>query len=392
MSRNNFEAELSRFENEISNVNVNNGPPRMPMMPSIPPPPNMFPPMMPGIPPLPPPPPNVMAQLLNNNPTPNPPPSRLPSRPAFLPPQLRQRIPQQSMPFRPRSSSSSMGPHHSGPNGTGPMMNNNSAMPLLGGQQQLPSAPAPPPVTQSQPVLSAKPMLYKNQTTQEKSVPPSESSVTPAVSRPPVAATTVPPVTTTMAAAAAATTTTPTGEVKSVVPKSDKPTTSTKSEEAPHPLSKAYAQTLESNDHDMETSSSSKKKNKGKAPKKPRHVRMAGGTSWEDETLGEWDSDDFRLFCGDLGNEVNDDVLTRAFNKYPSFLKARVVRDKRSGKTRGYGFVSFKDSQDYIRAMREMNGKYVGNRPIKLRKSTWQERNIDTVKRKMKDKMRMGLR
>jgi hypothetical protein len=67
--------------------------------------------------------------------------------------------------------------------------------------------------------------------------------------------------------------------------------------------------------------------------------------------------DDFRLFCGDLGNEVNDDVLTRAFNKYPSFQKAKVVRDKRSGKTRGYGFVSFKDSQDYIRAMREMNGK-----------------------------------
>lgn len=39
----------------------------------------------------------------------------------------------------------------------------------------------------------------------------------------------------------------------------------------------------------METSSSSKKKNKNKAQKKPRHVRMAGGTSWEDETLGEWD-------------------------------------------------------------------------------------------------------
>ena len=67
--------------------------------------------------------------------------------------------------------------------------------------------------------------------------------------------------------------------------------------------------------------------------------------------------DDFRLFCGDLGNEVNDDVLTRAFNKYPSFQKAKVIRDKRSGKSRGYGFVSFKDSQDYIRAMREMNGK-----------------------------------
>lgn len=34
--------------------------------------------------------------------------------------------------------------------------------------------------------------------------------------------------------------------------------------------------------------------------------------------------DDFRIFCGDLGNEVNDDILARAFSRYPSFLKAKV--------------------------------------------------------------------
>uniref|UniRef100_A0A8C8S0K8 RNA-binding protein 42 n=1 Tax=Pelusios castaneus TaxID=367368 RepID=A0A8C8S0K8_9SAUR len=82
--------------------------------------------------------------------------------------------------------------------------------------------------------------------------------------------------------------------------------------------------------------------------------------------LLEWDPDDFRIFCGDLGNEVNDDILARAFSRYPSFLKAKVIRDKQTGKTKGYGFVSFKDPNDYIRAMREMNGKYVGSCPIKL--------------------------
>ena len=67
--------------------------------------------------------------------------------------------------------------------------------------------------------------------------------------------------------------------------------------------------------------------------------------------------DDFRLFCGDLGNEVNDESLSRAFQKYPSFQKAKVVRDKKNGKTKGYGFVSFKDADDFIKAMREMNGQ-----------------------------------
>lgn len=68
--------------------------------------------------------------------------------------------------------------------------------------------------------------------------------------------------------------------------------------------------------------------------------------------------DDFRLFCGDLGNEVTDEILARAFSKYPTFRKAKVVRDKRSNKTKGFGFVSFKDPNDFVKAMREMNGVY----------------------------------
>ena len=46
---------------------------------------------------------------------------------------------------------------------------------------------------------------------------------------------------------------------------------------------------------------------------------------------------------------------------------------------------------DYINAMREMNGKYVGNRPIKIKRSTWKDRSlvygkskIQTVKFKKK--------
>ncbi|KAL4228945.1 RNA-binding protein 42 [Mactra antiquata] len=143
-------------------------------------------------------------------------------------------------------------------------------------------------------------------------------------------------------------------------------------------------------DMDLDTHMMSGKKDK--KDKKKKFVRMAAGTTWEDQSLSEWDPDDFRLFCGDLGNEVTDEVLARAFSKYSSFVKAKVIRDKRSNKTKGYGFVSFRDPTDYVRAMREMNGKYVGNRPIKLRKSTWKDRNIDIVKRKEKEKKRLGLR
>ena len=82
--------------------------------------------------------------------------------------------------------------------------------------------------------------------------------------------------------------------------------------------------------------------------------------------LSSFISDDFRVFCGDLGNEVTDEILTRNFSKYPSFLKAKVVRDKKTNKSKGYGFLSFKDPNDFIKAMREMNGKSQDQSGLKL--------------------------
>jgi RNA recognition motif-containing protein len=124
-------------------------------------------------------------------------------------------------------------------------------------------------------------------------------------------------------------------------------------------------------------------KNKKELKKKWKVLRKAAGEVWEDPTLDDWPENDFRVFCGDLGNEVTDEILANAFRKYPSFLKARVIRNKRTSKARGYGFISFSNSDDYIKAMREMNGKYVGNRPIRMKRSTWKDRSIINKKSKV---------
>lgn len=104
-------------------------------------------------------------------------------------------------------------------------------------------------------------------------------------------------------------------------------------------------------------------------------VRKAGADTWVDETLDEWPDKDFRIFCGNMGNEVNDETLANAFKKYASFCRAKVVRDKKTLKSKGFGFVSLTNVDDYIRAMREMQGKYVGNRPITLKKSEWADKS-----------------
>ncbi|GIX64245.1 RNA recognition motif-containing protein [Babesia caballi] len=110
------------------------------------------------------------------------------------------------------------------------------------------------------------------------------------------------------------------------------------------------------------------------------HLRKAAGNVWNDPTLDDWPQNDFRIFCGDLGNDVTDEVLANAFKKYPSFQRARVIRDRNSGKSKGYGFVSMMSPDDMLAALNEMNHKFVGNRPIRVMRSKWKDRDIDSAK------------
>jgi hypothetical protein len=103
--------------------------------------------------------------------------------------------------------------------------------------------------------------------------------------------------------------------------------------------------------------------------KKLTVVRQSGGQVWDDQTLLEWDPAHFRIFVGDLAGEVTDEVLFKAIAKYPALVKARVVRDKKTNRSKGYGFVSFSSPEDFLKSWKEMNGKYIGSHPIKISKA-----------------------
>ena len=73
----------------------------------------------------------------------------------------------------------------------------------------------------------------------------------------------------------------------------------------------------------------------------------------------------FHLFVGDLSPEVNDQVLTKAFQVFGSLSDARVMWDMNTGKSRGYGFLAFRDRTDAEQAIAAMNGEYLGSRAIR---------------------------
>ncbi|VUC33829.1 unnamed protein product [Clonostachys rosea] len=119
--------------------------------------------------------------------------------------------------------------------------------------------------------------------------------------------------------------------------------------------------------------------------KKKTVVREGGGEKWTDDTLLEWDQSHLRLFVGNLAGETTDDSLFKAFSRWGSLQKSRVVRDKRTNKSKGYGFVSFSDADDFFQAAKEMNGKYIQSHPVVVRKA---KTEIKVTNAKDKDKGR----
>lgn len=74
----------------------------------------------------------------------------------------------------------------------------------------------------------------------------------------------------------------------------------------------------------------------------------------------------FHVFVGDLSPEISDATLTKAFNAFGSLTDARVMWDLATGKSRGYGFLAFKERHDAEQAITAMNGEWLGSRAIRV--------------------------
>uniref|UniRef100_A0A0D9YJ60 RRM domain-containing protein n=1 Tax=Oryza glumipatula TaxID=40148 RepID=A0A0D9YJ60_9ORYZ len=73
-----------------------------------------------------------------------------------------------------------------------------------------------------------------------------------------------------------------------------------------------------------------------------------------------------KLFVGGLSWNTNDDSLREAFTSFGDVTEARVINDRESGRSRGFGFVSFANGDDAKSAMDAMDGKELEGRSIRV--------------------------
>ncbi|KAK4554287.1 E3 ubiquitin-protein ligase pub1 [Recurvomyces mirabilis] len=82
-------------------------------------------------------------------------------------------------------------------------------------------------------------------------------------------------------------------------------------------------------------------------------------------TSKEDTSNHFHIFVGDLSNEVNDEILLQAFTAFGTVSEARVMWDMKTGRSRGYGFVAYRDRGEAEKALSSMDGEWLGSRAIR---------------------------
>lgn len=70
------------------------------------------------------------------------------------------------------------------------------------------------------------------------------------------------------------------------------------------------------------------------------------------------------LFVGSLAYATNDDSLKAFFEAIGEVTNAHVATDRDSGRSRGFGFVTFADPANNRKAIDELNGKELDGREI----------------------------
>ncbi|RKP10473.1 hypothetical protein THASP1DRAFT_11378, partial [Thamnocephalis sphaerospora] len=99
-------------------------------------------------------------------------------------------------------------------------------------------------------------------------------------------------------------------------------------------------------------------------------------------------SNHHQVFIGDLSPEVTDQLLAKAFGAFGSLSEARVMWDPNTGKSRGYGFVSFRQKADADQAINAMNGQLLGSRTIRC---NWANQKPNTGPQGMRTRQRAAL-
>ena len=93
-----------------------------------------------------------------------------------------------------------------------------------------------------------------------------------------------------------------------------------------------------------------------------------------------------KIFCGSLPFRLEDNELSEYFEKFGEVSSAKIITDKFSGRSKGFGFVEMPDDEQAKAAIAALNGSEINGREIvvneAMEKKEGERKNFGPDKRK----------
>jgi RNA recognition motif-containing protein len=72
------------------------------------------------------------------------------------------------------------------------------------------------------------------------------------------------------------------------------------------------------------------------------------------------------IYVGNLSYDMSEDALREAFAEYGDVSSAKILSDRETGRSRGFGFVEMPNQSEGEAAIAQLNGKEVGGRALRV--------------------------
>ncbi|MEA3500282.1 MAG: RNA-binding protein [Candidatus Marinimicrobia bacterium] len=75
------------------------------------------------------------------------------------------------------------------------------------------------------------------------------------------------------------------------------------------------------------------------------------------------------IYVGNLSYDVTEEELKQLFTEFGEVTKATLIMDRETRRSKGFGFIEMKEEAEAEKAMEELDGASIKDRPIKVNKA-----------------------
>jgi RNA recognition motif-containing protein len=88
-------------------------------------------------------------------------------------------------------------------------------------------------------------------------------------------------------------------------------------------------------------------------------------------------SQEKKLYVGNVSYNLDDEKLKELFEEFGTVVSAQIIMDRRTNRSKGFGFVEMSSPKESAAAIKEMHGKEIDGRSITVNEAKPREERSD---------------